>query len=237
MAHVAGFSIFNEQNYIQVDGAFQNIVLLQKIETTTYMADGRDKMSKAVVSAPSGTICVAHHCTQPASIWGVEDIGGGRRVTLWCEVRGAVPITVYCFGFPPPPSAKLGLQVFRADGSLAFSTEYDYMRVAMTYKAPDFRAIYGQVLSMEPGRKYAVCQMSPSSVFTIKNEEAHNIGSYFVYRDGNCLGIAFPVPHQARMGDIAYLSSQSGWGGTVAPPEGGVYQEAVSLMFVDVTDF
>lgn len=75
-----------------------------------------------------------HQSANPVALLGSSNSGADWTVNFSAPAQA--PFTVYVFDEPAAPSGQPGLQVFKADGTLAFDSGLAYLKVSGVVTPP-----------------------------------------------------------------------------------------------------
>lgn len=165
-----GLAVRNDANFLQIDGEYRNQVLLNRITVATGTPESAGVAGAQTwncgwyrYNARSPESLVALRCSQPTTVLRVEQVNGTTSWIIICY-EGSLALEIFEFG-PAPVSAEsgYGLNVWDAQGRLAFSSNFSYMR-AVDYLQVNYLTdkVHGQdalgaSVTYAAGRKYAVC--------------------------------------------------------------------------------
>lgn len=229
----AGIQVFNDSGNIQIDGDYLNLGLLAKVATTTNLASnlGIPYVTYAGTwiryTTKNKKNLIALRCARPAAA--VRTIDNGTTYTYEIIVYNSpvgTAITVYEFGEMPTgmTSSGTGFEVYTADGLLAFSSNYRYMKVAGWVdgsKPVSIPATYTYNIA----RQYAI----------VLSTGAGYVDSWF---DGNAdwENIMWMLMANYVTGGI-YLNEYSVWSQVQSTSIGGKAGYTFSAMIIDVTGY
>lgn len=189
----AGFQVFGEGGFIQVDGDWANYALVQVQTILTVDTNWRALPCRAAIHVGSqeGDLVFAH---MPGfcMLLGVAYWDGARRVGVSVGADAGAgpngplnfPITFYVFRRQPPIGSSSGVQIFNAQGTLVFDANSNFCKVAGVADAASTTNKYW----LPGGRKYAV--LMPSFTGQYIETYANNPGpgpNFFWYIYANCL--------------------------------------------------
>lgn len=158
----AGIQVWNNNSFVQIDENYANHALYSKQNLTTssvgpdshYFGGYAD-----IVVHPQAIVAV--YSPYAVALEAVFNGGSTKTYRYRCLTLHA-PITAYAY-LPSnllSPSGNVGFEVFKPDGTLAFSSGYDYMRVVHYDFSVDFGETLGSV-ALPGGYNYAVMASSP----------------------------------------------------------------------------
>ncbi|WP_040263650.1 hypothetical protein [Pseudomonas massiliensis] len=237
-----GLEVRNDASYLQIDQDYRNQVLLNRVtvNTTTAAAAGvagRDTWLATWYRyrAQSPESLIALRCTSTLClIFGVTLENGTYVWTICCYAGPAsVPVEIFEFG-PAPVSANsgYGLNVFDAQGRLAFSSNFQYMKVVDYINVANFTdplngqdQLTGATVTYTAGRSYAVCSGWGAGIYDAYQVWTNEWEVSLLMMGFTSVDAGFRVK-----GEYFYSQSASNGGGT------GATDYKYQLVIIDVTD-
>lgn len=158
----AGLQVWNTNSFVQIDENYANHALYHRQDYTVSTIGPDSHYFGAYIDiAVHGQAIVAVSSPYPIALEAVFQ-SGSNKIYRYRALTVNAPLSLYAY-LPSnllSPSGNVGMEVFRADGTLAFSTGYDYLRVAHYDFSPDFGNSQGTV-GLPGGVTYAVMASSP----------------------------------------------------------------------------
>ncbi|WP_405126771.1 hypothetical protein [Ralstonia pseudosolanacearum] len=147
----AGLTVYGEHGFVQITEAYGNLALRQK-STVTPDGSGRGSFT---FTGSRPFVCI--QSANPVALLGSSNSGADWTVNFSAPAQA--PFTVYVFDEPAAPSGQPGLQVFKADGSLAFDSGLAYLKVVGVVTPPSGAPAYGESWEASPvvAGSYAAC--------------------------------------------------------------------------------
>lgn len=185
-----GLQVFNDGGYLQIDQDFSNFALrytgaLNALTWTAVPEAGPLNPGVPVMNMSVASVTLT--CDTP--LVAIDPSAGGGMCAFWMFTKSGSAYTFYfycnttniattgcrymIFDQPPPISGGFGLAVYKADGSLAFHSDYTYMRVADVVSP----STTSTPVAVPSGRKYAIAKPRPPLIV----EE--NIDTFFPIGD------------------------------------------------------
>ena len=229
----AGMQIWNNGSFIQIDDTYSNYALYSKASVAASSAGPTRFFGYYVdVSVPAAAMVAF------ASIYAVclERIvtSGSTKIYRYRSATANAPITVYIFlpASQMGPVGNVGFECFKADGTLSFSTGYEYMRVVQY----DFAEIYESSLGtvgLPGGRTYAIVQSHPSGRY-VQDSFDDTGGGWGNEHSTSMLYLSINGAAYTKSTDSTY---QYTFFSTFSQPIGETSVLTMSLLVIDVTDF
>jgi len=229
----AGLQVFNTSNFIQVDQDYTNLCLTNKGVSTTSAQAGGYVGSYFDIVVPQNKF-MAVKCLYPIALESTIISGTSRiyRYRLPSAPAGT-QVNTYEFGpFDGVSAANYGLEIFKSDGSLAFSSSKNYMRVQAVMGVNDYAEILGQVYQLPEGKTYAVMLSSSAGYFNtiaLENGTGWDVESN---RDQAVVTLSSSSYSVSQMTTYAFNSYTSG-----SPEERGTGTFRLDFLILDVTGF
>lgn len=176
----AGFQVIGSHGFVQIDENFVNFVFKQK-------------GSVAVNSYPGtpGTITVTANypmlCIRSSGYVAIRKAAvSGNTYTYTLYGSGAETISWYLFDVVPPVASAAGITVYKADGTVAFSSDYSPMRVVAAGQSASGDILDGGTSVAAPyAGNFAACLSSPKAT---AQTAADPLISRLVYFEGIAVG-------------------------------------------------
>lgn len=229
----AGLQVWNNGTFIQIDSEYTNYALLQKATVSLNASGPIHYFGGYADITVSSVAIVAVTSTSKICLESITVSGANRVFRYRSTVLGA-SMTYYVF-VPSnfvAPATNYGFEVFRADGSLAFSSGHNYMRVVFFEGWPYYEEHLGPV-TLPGGRSYAVVMSSPTGFFI--REVFDDAGSQYVIEDvTNNLYVSISGNTYYKTSEMSRLHT---WYSNNSEAMGSSGIQTMSLLLLDVTGF
>lgn len=164
MANKSGFRAWNDDGLCQIDSDYSNLGLIKKTKVTCNalvsgsFQNGRYR-GTTTVTCDEAIVVACRNPIENNPFFVANVSQSGNQWTILVEGGLNQVIEVYIFGPPLHTAGKSGLNIYKADGTLAFTSEHPYMKIAEVHnldgKYPEY---YYRGL---PTSTYAITQVMP----------------------------------------------------------------------------
>ncbi|WP_231401582.1 hypothetical protein [Cupriavidus sp. WS] len=143
--------MYGEHGFVQITESYSNLAFRQKA-VITLGANGRGSYS---FNATLPMVCV--RSSSPVALLG--SVNNGTSWTLTLNGTPGATVTAYVFDEPVPIGSNFGLQVYKQDGTLAFDSNMNYMKIVGVLSPPGGAPGYNQTWESNPlpAGAYAAC--------------------------------------------------------------------------------
>lgn len=152
----AGLQIFNDDSFIQLDSNYKNLEFKSKGTFSIAASDGSSggsNISFTNVSFVGVQPIIALNCANPCYASFVSRSGNTWTFQIYNGSNFAITGEYFFFDEPAATSSgKLGLQIFKEDGTLGYDSNKSYMRVLEYLSTTGSSA---DVTKSYPGKKVA----------------------------------------------------------------------------------
>ncbi len=147
----AGLTVYGDHGFVQITDSYSNLAFRQK-GGVSLGSNGRGSYS---FNATRPMVCV--QSSSPVAL--LSSSNNGTAWTLAFNGSPGASLTVFVFDEPVPIGSNFGLQVFKADGTLAFDSNMNYMKIVGVVSPPGGVPGYNQSWESSPlsGGSYAAC--------------------------------------------------------------------------------
>lgn len=231
-----GFEVFNDGNSLLVNQDYSNFILSQKLTLTTTntgKAVPPFRGSHLTVTAPAVAF-VAVSADQVVCLESVFTSGNGKNYTFRFPYSPAgTVISVFVFTLIQPNSLGWGFEIYREDGSIAFSGLERYMRVMASDYAEDYGSRIGKSYPIPLGRTAAIVLGTPCGSWEVLSQESGGSGWSTDISRFN-MGVRVSGAAYYVTEDMTYSNSSR----SSSPPTNGVLaSDAMTIVVVDVTNY